>query len=134
MFKIFVVFLMLSKATLAYDYIQYNECLASGQKIVSPNQCFVLTMQYDGNLVLYRFSDARALWSTNTQDRGTFKACMQEDGNFVTYAPKGIYTWATNTVGNNKASLKLLDDGNLVMYAFNSNNVVWSTDTRFNCE
>lgn len=90
-------------------------------------------MQYDGNLVLYRFSDAKVMWSTNTQDRGTYKACMQEDGNFVTYAHKGIYTWATNTVGNNKASLKLQDDGNLVMYAKNSRNVVWSTNTKMEC-
>ena len=133
MFKELVIFLMLIISTLSYDYINYNECLATGQKIVSPNKCFVLTLQYDGNLVLYRFSDGKAKWSTNTQGTGTFKACMQEDGNFVTYAPKGRYTWPSNTVGNNKASLKLQDDGNLVMYAFNSKNAVWSTNTQMSC-
>jgi hypothetical protein len=91
-------------------------------------------MQYDGNLVLYRFSDAKVLWATYTQDRGTFKACMQEDGNFVTYAPKGMATFATNTVGINKGLLKLLDDGNLVIYDSNSNQVKWSTNTPNNCE
>ncbi|CAG9797480.1 unnamed protein product [Chironomus riparius] len=133
MFKNLLPFLMLITSSLSYDYINYNECLATGQKIVSPNKCFALMMQYDGNLVLYRVSDAKVMWFTNTQDKGTFKACMQEDGNFVTYAPNGRYTWASNTVGNNKASLKLQDDGNLVMNAFNSKDMVWSTKTQMSC-
>jgi hypothetical protein len=56
-----------------------------------------LTMQADGNLVLYS-STHSALWSSRTWDRPGAWAIMQNDGNFVVYASGGQKAlWSTDT-------------------------------------
>ncbi|MFF7635300.1 trypsin-like serine protease [Kitasatospora sp. NPDC008050] len=79
----------------------------------------VLIPKTDGDLVLYRKSDGKALWSSGTGGyRGAYLH-MQTDGNAVIY-PKGkgngdgaIWASSTYDAGN---YLKLQDDGNLVIY------------------
>jgi len=57
-----------------------------------------LTMQDDGNLVIYNKNN-QSTWASNTCGQGTspFKLVMQNDGNLVIYQANGKSTWATNT-------------------------------------
>ena len=62
----------------------------------APAQGGVLTMQSDGNLVLYNSAN-QPLWSSNTTGLGGTTANLQDDGNFVIYTAGGAPVWSTNT-------------------------------------
>ena len=99
----------------------------------SPNGRFQLLMQKDGNLVIYRQSDKKAIWATGTNQNGGFAASMQQDGNFVIYkADQKTPAWATGTSGRGFLYLKMQDDGNLVLYSISGNYPVWATGTHGN--
>jgi hypothetical protein len=95
----------------------------AGSGILSANAWYNLTMQTDGNLVLYD-GVGRALWASNTVGRGSF-AVFQGDGNFVVYTSSGGAVWSSNTWGRQGAVLALQDDGNVVVY----NRAIWATNT-----
>lgn len=93
--------------------------------LLSPNKHSVLTLQADGNLVLYR--NGVPVWYSGTWGRPATQAEMQSDGNLVitfVYGDK----WSTSTAGNPGATLKMQSDGNLVIYDTN-NNAVWYSNT-----
>jgi hypothetical protein len=57
----------------------------------------ILSMQADGNLVIYDATRSIALWASHTAgNRGAFLA-VQEDGNVVIYSDAHIPIWATDT-------------------------------------
>jgi hypothetical protein len=104
---------------------------------------FVLTMQTDGNLVLYQ-NGVGALWWTGTNGRSGTVATLQGDGNFVVNDQSGLHLWATNTAVHSLTAqipnagaahygvhLYVQDDGNVVLYAgpgsFDS--VLWASNT-----
>ncbi len=90
--------------------------LLQGQSLRSIDSRFTLTMQTDGNLVLYDNLN-RALWHTNTAGRPYITRCiMQNDGNLVLYDNSLVPYWATNTHMYPGSYLRLQDDGNLVIY------------------
>lgn len=112
-----------------------GQTLQHGQSLQSDNQWFTLTMQSDGNVVLYnRLS--KPLWQTNTAGTNAWEFIMQTDGNLVLYGgdgnrlgPRHAY-WASKTQGNPGAFLNVQDDGNLVVYRAGSttqtaNNALW---------
>jgi hypothetical protein len=101
-----------------------GETLVIGQELYSQNLKFVLKMQSDGNLVLYRVQDAQALWATGTEGKGATRATMQKDGNLVLYNAS-VPVWASNTEKNAGALLKLQNDGNLVIYKGSA--PIWDT-------
>jgi hypothetical protein len=105
--------------------------LGIGAELKSPLGRFRLIMQSDGNLVLYRVSDYRAIWSSNTANTGAYRAIMQYDGNFVVYTGTNVAVakWATHTVGQPANYLLVQDDGNLVIYSVGSNTVQWTSNT-----
>jgi hypothetical protein len=109
-----------------------NQSLAVGQSITSRDGRFKLTMQGDGNLVLY-WNGHGALWSTNTWNTQGKSAWMQTDGNFVVYTTAvptlNQYVWSANTGGNSGAYLALQDDGNLVIYKSDRVTQLWSSNT-----
>ncbi|OWA54104.1 hypothetical protein BV898_18521 [Hypsibius exemplaris] len=113
------------------DYLADGEQLAKNQSIQSANQAFQLIMQSDGNLVLYRKRDAKALWKSGTDkdnERYMF-ATMEVGGNFVIYGSTGQgrgAKWSSNTNGNPNAVLSLQSNGNLVLYTA-TGRVLWST-------
>ena len=55
-----------------------------------------LTMQSDGNLVLYTSANV-AVWSSGTSGKGASYLIMQNDGNLVLASSGGATVWATNT-------------------------------------
>lgn len=111
------------------NILSQKEYLYAGQQIVYT--CYYrLTMQADGNLVLYERS--RALWSSNTAGRGAY-AAMQADGNLVVYNWSHQAVWSSGTYGNPGAYLMLQDDRNLVIYTPNGR-ALWASNTRDDSE
>lgn len=104
-----------------------GESLKSGQSIQSPNKRYLLTMQSDGNLVLYDvISGKSVVWASYTSGRSGVVATMQPDGNLVLFQ-NGSPIWHSGTyaTGMAGAALTLQDDGNAVIYK--SNVPLWST-------
>lgn len=89
--------------------------LAHGRWAWAFNNAFGLTMQGDGNVVVYR-NGGQVVWATMTHTAGS-SLSTQPDGNVVVYAPNGRAVWHTNTYGNPAAVLKMQRDGNLVLYS-----------------
>jgi hypothetical protein len=102
-----------------------GESLKPGEDRKSRNGRFKLSLQLDGNLVLY--DNGSAYWASGTHGRAVSKLLMQCDGNLVLYGyHKPI--WASGTDGQPHARLVLQDDGNLVIYRPNA--PVWASHTR----
>lgn len=88
---------------------------------------FGLTLQADGNAVLYQGSVP--LWTSGTAGLPTTQGQMLPNGNFVLYGLDGRPLWATNTDGHPDSHLLLQNDGNLVIYD-RDNHPVWNTGTQ----
>lgn len=92
--------------------------LRDGQALASADRRTLLTMQADGNLVLYEYfaSGRRAhLWDSATAGSPGSVAHLQEDGELVVRRPDGYVLWSSGTAGTPGAELALLDDGDLVL-------------------
>lgn len=94
--------------------LQTNRVLRRGMTVWSANGEYRLSLQTDGNLVLYSKA-GRALWANYQFD--TAHAIMQIDGNFVTYRSNGTANWSTRTWGSGATRIEVQSDGNLVVYA-----------------
>ncbi|MFI9275292.1 ricin-type beta-trefoil lectin domain protein [Kitasatospora sp. NPDC052896] len=75
-----------------------------------------LTMQSDGNLVLFSTPWNRVVWASGTWGRPGAWADMQTDGNLVVHGSGNQALWSTGTWGHSGAYLVLQQDGNLVVY------------------
>ena len=109
------------------DRLASGRTLAPGQELRSANQRYRLTMQTDGNAVLYTVG-GQALWSSDTPGYGGADLEMQGDGNLVLYRAGHVALKSTGTAGRRSAYLVLQDDGNLVMYTPDGH-PWWSTGT-----
>ena len=108
-----------------------------GDVIMSPNGSKRLTLQTDGNLVLYRGSTP--LWHTHTWGNPGSKFIAQGDGNFVLYSNTNKPLWYTrsrwtSSNPNEGYQLMVLNNGNLVNYHWNdltqnSDTVQWQSGT-----
>ena len=111
------------------DVLHQGEQLLVGGALMSPDKRYLLIMQGDGNLVLYKMSTGRAIWESNTPNQGGVKAVMQYDGNFVVYSVNNNPRWSSGTGGKPTNFLQLQDDGNLVLYGRFNRVHQWSTGT-----
>lgn len=120
-----------------------NPVLTVGSSIYSPNNVYRLTLQTDGNVVLYKNVNGseQPLWSTRTQNSQPKPQSLffQSDGNLVLYLGTAMNSgsiWASerynragfNTVTSANAFYALQDDGNFVFYwryASNGQNMSW---------
>lgn len=96
--------------------VRNGESLKTNDKITSTNSKYYLTLQSDGNVVLYK--GEKALWATMTNGKGANSIYVQKDGNFVAYRSDDRAVWAsgTNGRGGRETFLIMQDDGNLVLY------------------
>ncbi len=101
--------------------------LRTGQSLVSANGLYTLTLQPDGNLVLYY--QQTLLWASDTVGTGANHLRMGRDGNLVLSGSGSAMVWSSNTSGKGAANLVLQDDGNLVIYTLRKKTPVWSTRT-----
>ena len=77
------------------DKLSAGERLTAGQSLTSPNGKYDLTMQTDGNLVLYD-SASQAVWNSKTYGHPGATLAVQNDGNLVVYSGSSPL-WASNT-------------------------------------
>ena len=98
--------------------------LSAGESLKSCDGRFKLSMQKDGNLVLY--GPPGALWSSKTNGTPANWAVMQKDGNFVVYNGTTAY-WDTKTNQHPGAYLFVQNDGDMVVYQ--GSTALWSTGT-----
>lgn len=110
--------------------LQPGAQLAAGDSLRSSDGRYVLSMQRDGNLVLYG-PDGRALFDTRSRGAANGEVfAMGSDGNAVLWGPDGrgggrpVWSTGTNRPG---ASLKMQNDGNLVVYS--GTTPLWWTNT-----
>lgn len=96
--------------------LRSNTCLRYDDERISPNGCFRLVFEWNGNLVVYRQRDNRAIWESNTFGSGGHRACMQSDGNFVIYTAGNGVVFETRTSGNHGSNAHIQNDGNFVIY------------------
>lgn len=105
---------------------------------VSPNRAYILIMQGDGNLVLYKavgqnpvpapgaVMNVVPLWASNTTGQGAEYFAVQNDGNLVIYTANNKPVWSSGTQGDWLSALHLQTDGNLVLYKLAP---AWATGT-----
>jgi hypothetical protein len=105
-----------------------DQRLNVNDELMSMNGRARLVMQGDGNLVLYRTDDGRALWASDTSQQPIAYTVMQGDGNFVAYSADGRPYWATDTEGHAGAWVVLQDDANLVVYD-SASSPLWASNT-----
>ncbi|MFG3202878.1 hypothetical protein [Streptomyces sp. NPDC048192] len=116
----------------------HSATIGSGQKIPggwwAQTQYTRLAMQPDGNLVMYRKRDGKAIWSTGTSGHSGAYASMQSDGNLVVYTSGGTALWSTHTNGHTGAYALLQSDGNFVVYTSSGGpgkgGALWASNTR----
>ena len=89
--------------------------MSLGSSLVSENGHVALTMQHNGNLVVYSEPSHRALWSTKTDGKKIKDGLIfQGDGNLVLYNLEGKPVWASNTTGTEVDKFVIQNDGNFV--------------------
>jgi hypothetical protein len=110
------------------DRLLPGEGVLAGGSITSMDNRFNMTMQMDGNLVLYGPQN-QPLWASNTNGHSdVYDVVMQIDGNLVIYDTNNNSIWASYTDGNPGAFLVVHIDGNAVIYDA-KNESIWATDT-----
>jgi hypothetical protein len=119
-------FVLNADAAANTDHLDPGERLTAGERLVSADGRYVLTMQDDGNLVEYAPGNV-AVWAAGT-DQPTSEARLQPDGNLVVIAPGDVPVWSTHTNGSAGSTLELQSDGNVVVYA-PGHLVRWSSDS-----
>ena len=103
-----------------------NQSLNRYQNDGSGDGRFYITLQGDGNVVLY-WNGHGSLWATNTGNTQAANFVMQGDGNLVLYDAYGNGLWSSGTSGHPGAQLAIQSDGNLVIYT--SSGSIWSSNT-----
>ena len=101
--------------------------LFPGDRILSPNNKYMALMQQDGNLVIYRGSDTKVIWSTGSQNKGGAYALMRKNHNFAIFTAEGRQIW-TNEVMHNESdpttTLHVRDDGRIQLTGLRSDGTV----------
>lgn len=131
------------------NIVSPNGCLLQGESLLSQNGKFTLTMQKDGNLVVYEVGTKAVVWAIYSKDVGNAspaaaaaappgtctvpKAAVAKKSN---PAPSGASTKAPvnqgkdTTVSQGKGPFKLCIDGRGVAMVTNGENTtLWFTDT-----
>jgi hypothetical protein len=110
-------------------FMRARGTLKAGDNLFSATRAFLLTMQSDGNLVLYALDDdvlaadatrgkyTVALWSSGTRGLGGTHCDMQDDGNCVVKNCANEPLWCSGTQNHPGTFLRCQDDGNVVFYA-----------------
>jgi hypothetical protein len=106
--------------------------LAAGDFLYSLTRAFRLTLQEDGNLVLYALDDLFAMGHQQVQPQD-----LNDENYFrlieIFLLPPAYMrpVWASGTQGSGAISCNLQDDGNLVLYT-DDRRPVWASNTQGN--
>jgi MYXO-CTERM domain-containing protein len=113
-------------APTACGQLLLGQGLVGGGALLSCDGRFRLTLQLDGNLVLYEGD--KALWASNSNNFSPFDATLQTDCNLVLYDAGKAAHWASNSSGHSGCTLAVQNDGDVVIYDGN-HAIVWQTNT-----
>jgi hypothetical protein len=106
------------------DHFVRGFTMRAGDSVKSSNGSYILIMQSDGNLVIYR-SGSGAIWSSRTNGSSGASAIFQSDSNFVVYR-SGKSPCHSSTTNSGGTIMYMQNDGNLVMYS-SSGQAVWDS-------
>lgn len=98
------------------DRLLPEERLHPGEALYSENSLFALSMQPDGNLVLYWDGTTNAIWASETLSHDVAYAVLQADGNFVIYEASGAPLFATGTDGEAVEAVVVDNSGRVILY------------------
>jgi len=100
----------------------------SGYRLTSTNGLYYLTLQNDGNLVLYR-ATGQPLWATNTPGSSASELVIRYDYSLTLTDTLGRVLWIFNQKrGTAMPRLEVLDDGNLV-FIDGRGDILWQSGT-----
>jgi hypothetical protein len=114
----------------ASDRLLAGQSLSDGQALTSADGQYELTMQSDGNLVLYMVNGNAGLmplWAAGTKGNSGDRVVLQNNGNLAVYNATNQVLWSSNTSNPGCTNLLLQDDGNLVLD--NAAHAIWATNT-----
>ena len=110
---------------LIFQVVLNLNILAQNQSLFSPNMFYKVTLEIDGNFVLWSTPAKNGsinynyIWSIETRNKGSwpFYMKLQEDGNLVLFDKDNKGQWWSNTAGQGKApyTLEMQDDGDVVV-------------------
>lgn len=124
-------------SALTKNTLSVGQRLNEGQSLTSSNGVYFVTMQGDGNLVVYRRGGAggnEAIWWSRTAGAccGGFSLVMQGDNNLVMYSSRkasGGAVWSSRSIcRSTPARAVMQNDGNFVIYA-GDNSAIWASGT-----
>lgn len=118
------------------DRLWTNETMNTGESLTSPHGTTTLVLQPDGNLVLYKLPERKALWASGTMGQKVGSAAMTWDGWLRLHeGPNGTgkIVWQAGSGGSKNSMAVVQDDGNLVGFRNHSgnygNDAIWATTT-----
>lgn len=115
----------LMQATIRDDYICPGDIIRAGADIYSQNGVFMLTVQGDGNVVIY--GPGGSIWATSTSASGAYLTLQASDGNLVVYDQNGNTQWASGEVTCCNVYVMFWNDGNLVKYTTPDMTYLWQS-------
>ena len=109
-----------------------SQFLPVGASLVSENGKVLLSMQEDGNLVIYTEPGHKAIWSSATNGHKIKDGLIFQynDGNLCLYNTDGEAIWSSNTTGTEVDRFVIQNDGNFVGYGKHGT-VYWASGSNF---
>lgn len=123
-----IVGLCIAGAVEAADTLVVGQSMTANQYLESNNGGYRFYFQADGNLVVRRQSDQKALWASGSNGDGGTRLTLQSNGNLVLATSSGAVVWSTGTSNAAANRLTMQGDGNLVLYD-TSGRPYWATNT-----
>lgn len=108
-----------------FPSLESQQSLRRGHHLISPNQQFILTHQFDGNVVLYQKGKQTGIWSTGTYGKDTTSLTLERDGNLVLWSGSKP-VWASVTDNRGGKVVRVEENGNIVMYN-DEGKVIWES-------
>ena len=113
------------------DTLKCGETLHVGENLTSLNGKYILKVQTDGNLGVFRTSDNKPIYSALKKGEAisnSYYAILQTDGNFAVKDENNNAVWYNGTQNKNGKQnvVKLLNDGSLAV--INGTRCIWNTD------
>lgn len=106
------------------DTLESGSTMPAGACIPSADGRYLLSMQWDGNLVLTDTHTEQPTWESGTCGNPGARLIMQLDGNLVlrtegisneTTQSEGVMMWSSGTEGHDGAHLDVRNDGKLAI-------------------
>jgi Protein kinase domain len=102
-----------------------GQVLAADQRLISPDDKYILLMQGDGNLIVFN-PLGMGVWSSESYPHPGSYLQMQRDGNLVVYGSGHTAIFSSNTGGHPGSDAEIGNDGSLAVYS-PAHTVLWSS-------